>query len=45
MFFGKFGKFPFGKDPFFKAPIGVVAGAFPRFIGPGFASFPPGGFI
>lgn len=50
--FGKFGKFsPYGKfgKPFapwpFYAPIGVAAGAFDYLIGPGFAKFPPGGFI
>jgi hypothetical protein len=46
--FGKFGKIPFyGKVPgaFFKAPIGLLAGSYPRAIGPGFAKFPPFGVI
>lgn len=42
---GKFGKFPFAKAPFFKVPIGVAAGTYDYFIGPGFATFPPGGSI
>jgi hypothetical protein len=45
MFYGKYGKFPFGKGQLFKAPIGVLAGTYDRVIGPGFASFPPWGFI
>lgn len=45
MFYGGFGKFPWGKGFLFGAPIGVLAGAYPRPIGPGFAWFPPGGFI
>jgi hypothetical protein len=45
MYFGKFGKLPFAKGALFKAPIGVLAGSYPRFISPGFVSFPPGGFI
>lgn len=39
-----YGKFPFGKG-FFKAPIGVLAGTYDRVIGPGFATFPPWGFL
>jgi hypothetical protein len=30
---------------FFGAPIGVLAGAYDRAIGPGFATFPPFGAI
>lgn len=29
----------------FGAPIGAVAGAYPRFIGKGFGKFPPWGVI
>lgn len=29
----------------FSAPIGVLAGSYPRFIAPGFAKFPPWGVI
>lgn len=36
MNYGFFGK-PFGK---FGKPIGLLAGSYPRVIGPGFASFP-----
>lgn len=37
----------FAAPPFvaFAPPIGFVAGAFDRFIAPGFATFPPFGFI
>jgi hypothetical protein len=36
----------YGFAPFlFGAPIGVLAGAYPRFIAPGYAAFPPWGFI
>lgn len=38
-----FGKLPFAIYPWlFGAPIGVLAGSYPRVIGPGFAKFPYG---
>lgn len=36
--FGKFGKFPW----LFSVPIGVLAGSYPKVIGPGFAKYPFG---
>lgn len=43
-FWGPF--FPFvGLSPLLTLPIGILAGAFDRPLFPGFAAFPPGGFV